>query len=179
MVYHCPVPDGLPLFSSFSLNSLTRNSNEPLICIRYLVSFRCLCCPCCLPQVPQGAAGATWTLFRTAPTERCPSRTTRPSPPTVLGKFSCYYPPPPWLLFHKRLTLRSCRLDYVGPADFVHRVAKKVLKCPFSLLVGCAYLTLPQVRHVTLLDHHKTAFELMEQWKAENSLPQNCTSPLP
>jgi hypothetical protein len=32
-----------------------------------------------------------------------------------------------------------------------------------------------QVRHVTLLDHHKTAFELMEQWKAENSLPQNCT----
>jgi hypothetical protein len=28
---------------------------------------------------------------------------------------------------------------------------------------------------VTLLDHHKTAFELMEQWKAENSLPQNCT----
>jgi oligoribonuclease NrnB/cAMP/cGMP phosphodiesterase (DHH superfamily) len=45
-------------------------------------------------------------------------------------------------------------LDYVGPADFVHRVAKKV-------------------RHVTLLDHHKTAFELMEQWKSENSLPQN------
>jgi hypothetical protein len=48
------------------------------------------------------------------------------------------------------------RLDYVGPADFVHRVAKKV-------------------RHVTLLDHHKTAFELMEQWKSENSLPENCT----
>jgi oligoribonuclease NrnB/cAMP/cGMP phosphodiesterase (DHH superfamily) len=45
-------------------------------------------------------------------------------------------------------------LDYVGPSDFVHRVAKKV-------------------RHVTLLDHHKTAFELMEQWKSENSLPAN------
>lgn len=28
---------------------------------------------------------------------------------------------------------------------------------------------------MTLLDHHKTAFELMEQWKSENSLPQNCT----
>jgi len=45
-------------------------------------------------------------------------------------------------------------LDYVGPADFVHRVAK-------------------QVKHVTLLDHHKTAFELIEQWKTENSLPTN------
>jgi len=50
-------------------------------------------------------------------------------------------------------------LDYVGPSDFVHRISKKV-------------------RHVTLLDHHKTAFELVEQWKLENSLPQNFDSHL-
>ncbi len=32
-----------------------------------------------------------------------------------------------------------------------------------------------QVRHVTLLDHHDTAFELLEKWKSEDSLPHNCT----
>eukprot|EP01119_Soliformovum_irregulare_P022049 TRINITY_DN7462_c0_g1_i2.p1 TRINITY_DN7462_c0_g1~~TRINITY_DN7462_c0_g1_i2.p1 ORF type:complete len:293 (-),score=56.00 TRINITY_DN7462_c0_g1_i2:25-903(-) len=45
-------------------------------------------------------------------------------------------------------------LDYIGPDTFALDVAKRVKK-------------------VTILDHHKTAFELVDKWKASQSLPEN------
>ncbi len=33
-----------------------------------------------------------------------------------------------------------------------------------------------QVQRVIIIDHHKTAFELVDKLKAENNLPHNCTN---
>jgi len=57
------------------------------------------------------------------------------------------------LLIFERSNLR---LDYVGPKDFVPRISKKVKK-------------------VVLIDHHLTAAEYIEGWKASAALPENCT----
>lgn len=43
----------------------------------------------------------------------------------------------------------------MGPQDFIPRISK-------------------QVKKVVLLDHHRTAVEYVEEWKAANTLPDNC-----
>lgn len=58
-------------------------------------------------------------------------------------------------LYLQKLTIY--RLDYVGPQDFVPRISKKVKK-------------------VVLIDHHRTAFEYVQEWKASQVLPDNCMS---
>lgn len=50
----------------------------------------------------------------------------------------------------------ECRLDYCGPTDFIPEVAKHVKK-------------------VTLIDHHKTAVEILAALREKNQLPSNGT----
>jgi len=46
-------------------------------------------------------------------------------------------------------------LDYSGSSDFIPRISNRV-------------------KHITLIDHHKTAFEMIDLWKKEDSIPSNC-----
>lgn len=50
----------------------------------------------------------------------------------------------------------ECRLDYCGPTDFIPEVAKHVKK-------------------VTLIDHHKTAVEILAALREKSQLPSNGT----
>ena len=46
------------------------------------------------------------------------------------------------------------RLDYVGPDKFIADLAKRV-------------------KHVTLIDHHKTAVDILKELQAKNEMPAN------
>lgn len=50
------------------------------------------------------------------------------------------------------------RLDYCGPTTFITDVAKKVQK-------------------VTLIDHHKTAVEIVTSMREKNEMPSNGAQP--